>query len=379
MALRSVASIVCSNDFTVYINNDHNVLSFGTSTRGAHGHEEDNVFPPKIISSLNHIISISTYGYHSICLDNNGNVYAFGNNLRGQLGFDADEPFISIPKKVNLPPCTQISCGSTFTMCLSENGEVYSFGNNEQGQLGVGNNEESYNSPQLISSLKDVEFIECGSEHTFCKTLNNEIYSWGVNISGQLGLENNDNQNTPILCSSLSNEDVIDIKCGYEHTLVLTSNGDVLSCGNNRSGQLGRDTDREHSASFKKLDIFEITRIACGGCHSMLLDANNDIYMFGSNLHGELGIGYTDGDDYRPMIHPSLSNIIDVSHGGSSTFVKTSNNEIYAFGNNTRSQLGFYKKSGIQFMPKHVFQGSENIWYTNLNKKSNQKSARSFK
>ena len=57
--------------------------------------------------------------------------------------------------------------------------EVYSFGRNYYGQLGIGNN-ESYYSPQLISSLKDVEFIECGGDHTFCKTLNNEIFCWGI-------------------------------------------------------------------------------------------------------------------------------------------------------------------------------------------------------
>merc|ERR1712000_472917 len=110
-------------------------------------------------------------------------------------------------------------------MCLSERGEVYSFGYNVNGQLGIGNNEKSYN-------------------------------------YGQLGLENNDNQNTPILCSSLSNEDVVDIKCGSDYTLVLTSNGDVLSCGNNTFGQLGRETADDNSSSFQKIeDLSEISRI----------------------------------------------------------------------------------------------------------------------
>ena len=152
MALRSVSNIVCSGDFTVCINNNQNVVSFGTSGSGGHGHKEDNVFPPKIISSLNHIISISVGGDHSVCLDNDGNVFTFGKNKYGQLGIgDKDLSHTSIPQKVNLPPCTQISCGDNFTMCLSENGEVYSFGHTRNGQLGVENNEENYYSPQLIS------------------------------------------------------------------------------------------------------------------------------------------------------------------------------------------------------------------------------------
>ena len=147
MALRSVSTIVCSNEFTVCINNDQNVLSFGRARNSAHGHKEEDVFPPKIISSLNHIISISVGLDHCVCLDNDGNVYTFGGNQYGQLGIgDKDLSYTSIPQKVNLPPCTQISCGYHFTMCLSESGEVYSFGYNYHGQLGIGNN-ESYNSP----------------------------------------------------------------------------------------------------------------------------------------------------------------------------------------------------------------------------------------
>ena len=207
MALRSVSNIVCSDFFTVCINNDQNVVSFGTAFKGAHGHEVMNVFPPKIISSLNHIISISVGDSHCACLDSDGNIYTFGKNDQGQLGIgDKDLEYTCIPQKVNLPPCTQISRGYNFTMCLDETGKVYSFGYNRYGQLGLGNNEDYYNSPQLISSLKDVEFIECGVNHTFCKTLNNEIFCWGRNTSGQLGLGHTDNQNTPILCSSLSNE-----------------------------------------------------------------------------------------------------------------------------------------------------------------------------
>ena len=90
------------------------------------------------------------------------------------------------------------------------------------GELVFGNNEDNYNSPLSISSLKEVEFIECGGNHTLCKTLNNEIFCWGNNSFSQLGLENTDKQITPILYSSLSNEDVVDIKCVIYHTLALT-------------------------------------------------------------------------------------------------------------------------------------------------------------
>ena len=374
MALRSVSTIVGSDDFTVCINNNQNVVSFGRSFEGAHGHKEKDVFPPKIISSLNHIISISVGDNHCVCLDNDGNIFTFGRNEDGELGINDYTRYTSIPQKVNLPPCTQISCGDNHTICLSERGKVYSFGENYFGELGIGINDDNVYCPQLIETLKDIEFIECGGNHSFCKTLNNEIYCWGGNSDSQLGLGNTDDQNTPILCSSLSNEDVIDIKCGHNHTLVLTSNGNVLSCGKNEDGQLGRETGGNYSTSFQKIDdLSEIIRIECGKYHSMCIDINNDLYVFGYNYFGQLGLGDTD-NRHKPIKHPSLSNIIDISNGGFHSFVKTSNNEIYAFGNNEYSQLGIKTEHDNQITPIRVFEENEDIWYSNI--KSKAKSAR---
>ena len=380
---RTISTVVSGNDHTLCISNENTVFSIGYSEDSAHGFTSKNsssfdLSSPKMIPSLIHIKSVVSVHTHSVCLDNDGNVFTFGSNLFGLLGIGVDGESLKsthIPQKINLPPCKQVSCGNEFTICLTEDGLVYSFGYNFYGQLGLGN-DEIYNSPQLISSLKDVEFIECGSFFTFCKTFNNEIYCWGYNDYAPLGLENTDNQNIPILCSSLSNEDVVDIKCGSLHTLALTSSGDVLSCGYNLCGQLGRKTDDDYSSPFQKIeDLPEITRIKCGYDYSMCIDTNTDLYVFGDNFFGQLGLGDEDNRS-EPIKHPSLSNIIDISKGGDNTFVKTSNNEIYAFGKNKYSQLGIKTKDKKQLTPIRVFEDNEDIWCSNF--KSKAKSARSF-
>ena len=238
---RCVSTIVSGSTHTLSLNHDGFVFSFGYSTCEVHGHEKKLVFLPTIIPTLHNIKSITT-GTHTVCLDYDGNVYTFGSNSFGQLGIGVDKDTLlstHIPQKVNIPPCKEVSCGNTFTICFTNDGFLYSFGNNNFGQLGIGSNEKSYNSPQLLSSITDIEFIECGGEHAFCKTLHNIVYCWGFNNNGQLGLGNVINQNTPILCSSLlyddASEEIVDIKCGNAHTLILTSNGDVLSCGHNKA------------------------------------------------------------------------------------------------------------------------------------------------
>ena len=371
---RNTPTIVCGNNLSLIVSNS-TVSSVGYSDLGAHGHEDEQIFPPKMIPTLKNIMSIFTGCAHSACVDDEGNLFSFGSNEFGQLGIGVDEDtleFTHTPQKVNLPPCSQVSCGDYFTTCLTSQGDIYSFGYNSVGQLGLGNN-ENYNSPQKIESLKDVEFIECGAFYTFCKTLNNEIFCWGDNEKGQLGLGNYDNHSSPIQ-NTLLKEDSIDIRCGYSFTLILTMNQDVYSCGSNAYGQLGRKD--EDSPNFQKIpELSKISRIECGAHYSMCIDSNDNFYSFGDNSFGQLGLGDATSR-FNPVKHPSLANIIDVSKGGYHTFVKTSNNEIYAFGCNYEFVLGTKIKAEKVLFPIRVFEGNEDIWSSKI--KSKAKSARSI-
>jgi len=256
---------------------------------------------------------------------------------------------------------------------LCEDGNIYSFGQNHYGQLGVGH-EECPHAIQLIESLHDVELIGCGSNHVLCKTKNNELYSWGHNASFQLGIGMNgaNIQNFPVKCS-FPNDIIVDIKCGHSHSIILTSNGDVFSCGNNLHGQLGKSTD---NTIFQKIeDLSDIIRIECGLYHTMCIDSNNDLFVFGNNKFGQLGLGDTE-DRFKPIRHPSLSNIIDISSGGWHTFIKKFNHEIYAFGRNDNTQLGIETGDEKQKIPIRVFKdNNQDIWFSNIQPKA--KSARS--
>ena len=263
-------------------------------------------------------------------------------------------------------------------MCVSVDGYLYSFGHNYFGQLGFGNTTTSY-FPKRVESLENIDFIECGYKNSICKTLNNQIYCWGDNTYGQLGVGDildSFIQNTPLVSTNWPN-DIVDMKCGAYHTLVLTFNGDVYSCGINENGELGRETEDDLSFNLGKIDFEStITRLECGEYYSKCIDINHNLFVFGDNEYGQLGLGDTNNRN-KPIKHPSLSNIIDISSGGNNSFVKTSNNEIYAFGYNEYSQLGIKTEDENQLTPIRVFEDNEDIWFSNINK-SKAKSARSI-
>ena len=375
---RVQATFIVEYNSSIFVSNEGDVYSIGCNNEGVLGHDEQNVFPHKVISSLKHIVSISCGFYHTACLDNEGTVFTFGANQYGQLGVGKDEEILyctHLPQKVTLPPIKQIACGGSSTICLSKDKELFSFGDNAYGQLGLGDNYFRI-SPCKVESIKDIEFVEIGCDFSFCKTMNGEFYCWGANDKGQLGIGNKDDQFIPYRCFHFP-PDIVDLKCGEKHTLMLLANQTVKSCGENFYNQLGRETIGP-SCTFETIEnLKDIIRIECGKFHSLCMDINQSFYVFGSNVYGQLGLGHCDKVE-TPIKHPLiLSNVVDISKGGCSVFIKTSNNEIYAFGYNEYSQLGIKTENDNQITPIRVFEDNEDIWFSNI-PKSKAKSARSI-
>ena len=280
-----------------------------------------------------------------------------------------------IPQKVFLPTINQVSCGIGFTMCLSTDGFVYSFGANKHGHLGHGNT-TNYSYPKRIESLSNIEFISCGGFHTICKSFQNDIYIWGQNGYGQLGTGNTINLKHPVKATNWP-ENIVEIKSGDYHTLVLTENREVFSCGDNSYGKLGRPTLESFSPNFEKISsLSNIIFIECASnvFYSMCVDVNHDLYVFGLYNDEE----FEEVDIYSPKLHQSLSNITDISKGINHIFFKTSGNQIFAAGHNEHSQLGVRTPNLAEYEPIQVFQGKEDIWCSINNKPTKAKSARSI-
>ena len=101
-------------------------------------------------------------------------------------------PNQSTPRKVSASfggrKVTRITCGQTSSMAVLENGEVYGWGYNGNGQLGLGNNINQLN-PQRVTGLQGVvvTMVVCGYAHTLAVSDEGALYAWGANSYGQLG------------------------------------------------------------------------------------------------------------------------------------------------------------------------------------------------
>jgi RCC1 and BTB domain-containing protein len=127
----------------------------------------------------------------------------------------------------------KIRSSECYSIALMSSNEIYSWGFNYFGQLGLGHNNHQ-NTPQKVPNFSpNVKELICGHNYSIALTESNEIYSWGSNYS-----DHSTNRNTPKKIS-INIPNLKQILSGYDHSIALTESGEVYAWGSNRCGQLG--------------------------------------------------------------------------------------------------------------------------------------------
>ncbi|XP_030879668.1 probable E3 ubiquitin-protein ligase HERC6 isoform X3 [Leptonychotes weddellii] len=236
---------------------------------------------PKPIHSLEtlRVDLVSCGKEHSLAVCYKGRVFAWGAGSEGQLGVGEFKEINLTPRKIKTLTgikIIQVSCGHYHSLALSEDGQLFSWGSNSHGQLGLGKESPSQASPQRVRSLDGIPLtqVAAGGVHSFALSLSGASFGWGSNNAGQLALRKN---NVPVLQSSkprsigaLKNLGVIYISCGYEHTAVLTQTGKVFTFGSNSYGQLGHSptAEKEGPQLMEGIDGL-VSQIDCGSYHTL--------------------------------------------------------------------------------------------------------------
>ncbi len=123
---------------------------------------------------------------------------------------------------------------------------------------------------------------------------------------------NNINIVGPTMIPTLEN--IISISAGAYHSLVLNNMGEVYSFGANNNGRLGLGNSYHENIPKLIPTLKNIISISTGYYHSLALDRDGKVYGFGSNTSARLGL--TDDTLFIPTLIPTLENIISISAGG---------------------------------------------------------------
>ena len=322
----------------LFLDDKDNVWALGSSKYCGIDSKESTYSPLIQIESLINIQSIYCGSFFSLCLDFNGNVYSFGNNLQGQLGH-GDTVFRFKPEKIqSLQDIIFISGGLQHSFCIDNKHNVYGFGNSSFGRLGI-NIQKNQLIPKLIPTPDEIKSIQCGYEHSLFLDVNNQVYSCGSSYYGQLGLGDFEKRYTLTLIPDL--EDIIDIKSSIFTSFCLDSDRELFYFGENISPTLYsycnnalHDTKKINKPQKVSIpELLEIKSIECGNRDIRILESNGDVWIFGRiqnpGVNGKLLVD---------------KNIQYISDGGRYMFMKSSTCT-YGYGNHQYEQLGIAKSN----------------------------------
>src|SRR5450759_1004138 len=245
--------------------NGYGQLGNGTTT---------NSSTPVAVTNGTSVTAIAGGGNHSLALTSTGQVLAWGYNGHGQLG-NGTTTNSSTPVAVSLPPfgitVTAIAGGGLHSLARTSTGQVLAWGYNHEGELGNGTTTDS-STPVAVSlpSGTTVTAIAGGLYHSLALTSTGQVLAWGYNGLGQLGNGTTTNSSTPVAVSLPSGTTVTAIDGGGDHSLALTSSGQVLAWGYNGHGELGNGTTTNSSTPVVSAFPAGVA-IAGGGNHSLAI------------------------------------------------------------------------------------------------------------
>ncbi|XP_037327022.1 probable E3 ubiquitin-protein ligase HERC3 [Pungitius pungitius] len=305
---KGLKEVACGGQHSMFLLHDGSVYTCGSNSCGQLGHSKPGTSPELVGALDTQIITMVSSGQsHSMAVNEEGQVFAWGAGEEGQLGLGTAEATVRIPRLVKRlceQRIAQVMCGNQHCIALSRDGQLFTWGQNTSGQLGLGKGEPSKLFPHPLKSLSGIPLaqITAGGDHSFALSLSGAVFGWGKNRAGQLGLNDEQDRAVPCHIKFLRSQKVCYISCGNEHTAALTKDGGLFTFGEGSWGQLGHGSTNNELLPRRVLELMgsEVSQITCGRRHTLAFVPSSEVvYAFGCNSHGQLGTGLL-GDARSP-------------------------------------------------------------------------------
>ncbi|XP_034212328.1 ultraviolet-B receptor UVR8 isoform X5 [Prunus dulcis] len=317
--IRRVLLISAGASHSVALLSENVFCSWGRGEDGqlGHGDAEDRLSPTHLSALDGHeIVSVTCGADHTIAYsDSRTQAYSWGWGDFGRLGHgNSSDLFTPQPIKALYGlRIRQIACGDSHCLAVTMEGEVQSWGRNQNGQLGLGTTEDSL-VPQKIQAFQgiSVKMVAAGAEHTAAVTEDGSLYGWGWGRYGNLGLGDRNDRLVPEKVSMVNSEKMVMVACGWRHTISVSSLGRLYTYGWSKYGQLGHGDFEDHLVPHKLEALSnnficeKVVQITCGWRHTLAVTERQNVFSWGRGTNGQLGHGESI-DRNVPTIIESLS------------------------------------------------------------------------
>lgn len=229
-----------------------------------------------------------------------------------------------------------IAAGGANTCAVLAKGGVYCWGKNNAGQLATGGNADSA-VPLLVAGVPLSKRVFVGKngdfEHLCAIAKNDDVYCWGTDDSGQLGIGKKQLGALPPQKVDLS--PVSQMALGYKFTLAIKGES-LFAWGDNLSQQLayqGADSPSPSSSAQVSADS-----VAAGAYHGCRI-SGDDLSCWGRNTEGQVGAANNSSPLYPTSVKIDGGKAVEVACGDGFTCARQDSGAIKCWGVNTSGQL----------------------------------------
>ncbi|KAG7982838.1 hypothetical protein I3843_04G073100 [Carya illinoinensis] len=295
-----IVSVTCGADHTTaYSRTLLEVYSWGWGDFGRLGHgNSSDLFTPQPIKALNglRIKQIACGDSHCLAVTMEGKVQSWGRNQNGQLGLGTTEDSL-VPQKIQAfqeVSIKMVAAGAEHTAAVTEDGELYGWGWGRYGNLGLGDRSDRL-VPEKVSAIDGEKMImvACGWRHTISVSSSGGLYTYGWSKYGQLGHGDFEDHLVPHKLEALHDANISQISGGWRHTMALTSDGKLYGWGWNKFGQVGVGDNVDHCSPVQVKFPLEqkVIQITCGWRHTLAVTERQNVFSWGRGTNGQLGHG----------------------------------------------------------------------------------------
>jgi len=240
--------------------------------------------------------------------------------------------------------------------------ELWSWGRNNYGQLGLGDT-TTRSSPEQVGILTDWEDVSAGGDWgdtTVGVKTDGTLWTIGENFYGQLGLGyvTPNRHSSPVQVGALTDwSDAGGV--GGSHVAVVKTDGTLWTWGQNQYGELGLGDIDKRSLPVQVGTDEDWSEAAGGDGYILAVKTDGTLWSWGRGYTGRLGLG----DQTKHSSPVQVGSDMDwsrVSTGRSSSAAIKTNGKLYTWGENDDGQLGQGTTVSGNFSPEQV--GTDEDW-----------------
>jgi len=299
-----VVKVSTGKGHSLFLTEEGKVLSSGLNSSGQCGVGKGKEFvTPKIINYMGpDIVDIACGGEFSMLLDNEGGVWSFGHPENGTLGHNDDGKFMQKANKVEFryeyaplkiplwvekdpktkevtplptPKIVKIACGPNHTVAIDENFKAYSWGFGGYGRLGHAETADEL-VPRRMAALeaknRGIREVFCGGAFNLAMSeIKGMVQMWGIYQP------NKEANMYPKPVQDLSGWNVRSLACNSKGWITAADDSVIGCMGSPCVGELGAGTKKKSAAQPAIIDTLEkvyTIRVGAGLSHSLFIVRN---------------------------------------------------------------------------------------------------------